>query len=400
MVFEILPAVLLWLVTAWRAPSALRNPRKRPLWTAFFALSVVMTVRPLPVAHALDRLAHVDNLSFLIKHLSGILAAAAVLSFVNDMSERRTPGLKGVRLHTAVPVTAAAAITALFFVTPQPFEADDLLTDYAHDWRITAYGAVWTAYLSAALFSATRLCRRWGRQSGTGLLGYGLRCTGIGTAIGMVYAAHRIAALLLRHFDRNPVPAQLDDRISDLLLLGSLLFILTGSTLPALQRLRQWSRNYRDLLFLHPLWYSLTEAVPSVRLDPPCGRAAERLHLRGVHVRLYRRTIEIRDAILALSDHAPGALRDRARSHVAASGLTGAQAEAATEACWLAAACEARLRGDPAPGGPPLPVTTDGGRDLPSEIEALRRLATAYDSDLTKAFIADLDRMRTVETST
>jgi len=399
MVIEILPAVLLWSVTVWRAPSAIRNPRKRPLWTAFFALSVVMTVRPLPVAHTVDRLAHVGNLSFLIKHLSGILAAAAVLSFVNDMSERRTPGLKGVRLHTAIPVTAAAAIAALFFATPQPFEADDLLTDYAHDWRITAYGVVWTTYLSAALFSATRLCRRWGRQSGTGLLGYGLRCTGIGTAIGMVYALHRIAALLLRHFDRNPVPARLDDRISDLLLFGSLLFILTGSTLPALQRLRRWSRDYRDFLFLQPLWYDLTEAVPSVRLDPPRSRAAERLHFRDVHVRLYRRTIEIRDAILALSDHAPGSLRDRARSHVAASGLTGARAEIAAEACWLAAAREARLRGDPPPGGPPPSATTDGGCDLPSEIKALRQLATAYDSELTKAFITDLDRTRTAETS-
>ncbi|MCG3039002.1 hypothetical protein L7D48_00175 [Streptomyces sp. S1A] len=394
---DVLPALLLWSVTAWRAPSAWRDRRKRTLWTVFLALSVVMTVRPLPVAHAMDRLLHVNNLSFLVKHLCGIVAAAAVLSFVNDMSERRTPGLKGARLHAAVPATAAAAITALFFATPQPFEATDILTDYADDWRIAAYGTVWTAYLGTALLSATRLCRQWGRQSGTGLLEYGLRCTGAGTAVGMLYTAHRIVALLLNHFGRNPVPARLDDRVSDLLLLGSLLLILVGSTLPALQRLRQWWRDYRDLLSLHPFWYSLTEAVPSVRLDPPRSRTAERLHLRDAHVRLYRRTIEIRDAMLALGDYTSRTLLDRARSHVEANELTGARADVAAEACRLAAAREAKLRGEPASGEHHPP--TGGGRDLPSEIEALKQLAEAYASDLTKAFVADPDRTRTAETS-
>lgn len=175
-----------------------------------------------------------------------------------------------------------------------------------------------------------------------------------------------------------------------MLLFASLLFILYGSTLPAFRRLRQWWRDYRNLLQVHPLWFSLTEAVASVRLDPPRGKTAELLAPRNAHLRLYRRTIEIRDAILALSEHAPEHLREQARAHVSASGLIGAQAEVATEACWLRAARAARLRQEPISGDRRVPAS--GGRDLPSEIQALKQLAAAYDSELARAFTAGLDR--------
>ena len=152
-----------------------------------------------------------------------------------------------------------------------------------------------------------------------------------------------------------------------------------------------------ELLQLYALWFSLTEAVPSVRLDPPRGRTFEILHPRHAHERLYRRTIEIRDAVLALSDHASSSLRYQARAHVMASGLIGAQADVAAEACWIIGAKESRQRNEPS-SGEPLPPAS-GGRDLPSEIHALKQLARAYDSDLTRTFAAKLDRARTLETT-
>lgn len=387
---DIIPAITLWMVTAWRAPAAWRDSSKRALWSAFFFLAVAMTMRPVFITASVDALFHVNNLTALCKHLSGIVAANAVLTFVHNMAEEKATGLKAPRLHIAMPIAAAATITVLFFATPQPREATDLLTDYAADWHIAVYGVVWNAYLGAALFSATRLCWRWGRQPDTGLLGRGLRYTGIGTTIGMAYAAYRVISVTLRFLGRNPIPAHVDETFSGLLLFSSLLFIVGGSTLPAVRRLHRWSRDYRDLLQLYPLWRSLTEAVPSVRLDPPRGRTAERLRLRRTHDRLYRRTIEIRDAILTLSDHAPGALRAKARSHVAAQGLIGAQAEVAAEACWLVAARNSRLHAEP-PSGERHPPAS-GGRDLPSEIQALRQLARAYSSELTRTFAAENGR--------
>lgn len=183
---DTVPAVLLWAVTLWRAPSARQSPAKRSLWIAFLSLAVAMTVRPVAISTSTDDLLGVNNVSFLIKHLCGIAAASSVLSFVNDMSEEKNERLQASRLHIAIPIGTAAAITVLFFLTPQPVEVNDLLADYADDGRIAAYGVIWTAYLGAALFSGTRLCWQWGRQPGTGLLGRGLRVTGIGTAIGIV----------------------------------------------------------------------------------------------------------------------------------------------------------------------------------------------------------------------
>ncbi|MEU1906556.1 MAB_1171c family putative transporter [Streptomyces hygroscopicus] len=392
--FNTLPAVMLWMVAACRAPAAWRDRDKRPLWAAFFFLAVVMTIRPVGVATSLDSYVGIHNVAALIKHLSGLGAMHAVLVFVYRMSEQSAIGLKMRRPHVAVPITAGAAISVLFFATPQPHEATDLLTDYATDSRIAAYGVLWTALLGAALVGATHLCWLWGRQPGTGLLGRGLRITGIGTTIGMAYAIHRIAILILRYLGYTPIPAHADQAISSILLSSALLLIVAGSTLPALPRLRRWTRDYRDLLQLYPLWHSLTEAAPSVRLDPPRGLAAERLRLRHTHDRLYRRTIEIRDAILTLSDHASAALRDQARAHVAAHGLTGAHAEIAAEACWLAAA-KHRLHNEPASGEHHPPAS--GGRDLASETQALKALAAAYDSDLTRAFITQRSHARTPE---
>lgn len=392
---DTLPAVLLWLVTAWRTPAAWRDSGKRVLWAAFLALAVAMTLRLSSIAAPVDAALRVNNLSSLGKHLGGIVAAHAVLTFVHNMAEEKASGLKSSRLHLLVPVGAAVIITVLFFATPQPREAVDLLAEYATDWRIAAYGAVWTGYLGAALCSASRLCWRWGRQPGTGLLGRGLRLTGMGTTIGIVYAAHRVTFVILGFLGHSVMPAETSEAISGLLLFTALIFIVTGSTLPAAGRLHRWSREYRDVLQLYALWLSLTEAVPDVRLDPSRRRASEILHLRHVHDRLYRRTIEIRDAVLALSDHAPSSLRDQARAHVAASGLIGAQADIAAEACWISGAKQARQASEPS-SGEALPPAS-GGRDLPSEIHALKQLARAYDSDLTRAFAAKLDHARTLE---
>ncbi|WP_063728805.1 MAB_1171c family putative transporter [Streptomyces sp. RTd22] len=394
---DTVPAVLLWLVTACRAPAAWRDRDKRALWAAFFFLSVVMTIRPVKVASSVDTLVHIPNFAALIKHLSGLGATHAVLVFVHTMSEQSTAGLKARRSHVAVPIAAGFIISALFFATPQRREATDLLTEYAADGRIATYGVLWTTMLGMALISATALCWRWGRQPDTGLLGHGLRLTGIGTTIGMAYAVHRIAMVTLRYLGYAPISPRTDQGISSLLLGSALIFIMFGSTLPALPRLLRWWRDYRDLLRLYPLWHSLTEVVPSVRLDPPRGITAERLTLRHTHQRLYRRNIEIRDAILDLRNRTSGALRDQAIAHVTSRGLTGAYADIAAEACWLAAVKDSRFRGKPTRGEHHPPAS--GGRDLASEIPALKALAAAYHSDLASDFTAQCTSARPPETN-
>ncbi|MFI1591906.1 MAB_1171c family putative transporter [Streptomyces halstedii] len=381
---SLIPAALLWIVTVWRAPAAWHVPAKRALWVAFFALSIAMTIRPDGVSSALDSWLGIHNVATLCKHLAGITAAYAVLTFVYDIAQEQATSLRGSRPRIVVPLAAGAGLTLLFFAAPQPREATDLLTDFADDWRIAVYGVIWSSYLGTALVSATRLCRRWGRLPGAGLLGRGLRITGMGTALGIVYAGHRVLALTLRYFGLTPLSPRTDENVSSALLFGALVFILAGSTLPVVRRLHQWGRAHLALTRLYPLWLELTAAVPSVRLDPPRSRRADALLFRHTRRRLYRRGIEIRDAILDLGDHASPALRSEAARHVAEKGLIGAQAEIYAEACWIARAKEARKNGDARVGEHTAPAS--GGKDLRSEVEALRHLATAYESALVREF--------------
>jgi hypothetical protein len=138
-------------------------------------------------------------------------------------------------------------------------------------------------------------------------------------------------------------------------------------------------------------------AADKVKASSALGTPSEGVCTAAGPPQVSSRAIEIRDAVLALSDHASNSLRDQARAHEMASGLIGAQADIATEACWIIGAKESRQRNEP-PSGEPLPPAS-GGRDLPSEIHALKQLARAYDSDLTRTFAAKLDRARTLETT-
>ncbi|WP_416484268.1 MAB_1171c family putative transporter [Streptomyces sp. CL12] len=382
--FDFVPAFLLWAVTIWRALPTFRRREGLSLWIAFAALSVAMTLRPGAATVAVDHHLHITNLSFLLKHTCGIIAAAAVLAFVADMAEAKG-NFRPSRMHRAVPIVTVALLAGMFFATPQPVEADDLLTDYANHATILGYGLAWTVYLGTALSSATALCWRWGRRPGSGLVGRGLLLTGAGTAIGLLYAAHRVFALVLKYNGRSLLGDQEDKTTSTRLLFAALLLIMLGSTLPAVPRITRRLRAHWCLARLYPLWRTLTDAVPASRLHPPAGRLADAMSPRRSHDRLYRRTIELRDAILTLSAYTTPVIRARAYNHALASGLIGAQADVAAEACWLAVARERCLRGDPLSGETVPPAS--GGRDLSTEIRALINLSTAYRSHPTQSFL-------------
>ncbi|GHE54044.1 MAB_1171c family putative transporter [Streptomyces cellulosae] len=381
---DAIPAALLWAVTLWRARSAFQRPERLSLWLAFAALALAMTVRPVAIASAVDGHLHVTNLSFLVKHICGTVAAAAVLTFVADMAESKT-GMRASRLHKAVPVVTVVLLAACFFATPQPHQAEDLLTDYADHATIVAYGVVWTSYLGAALFSATMLCFRWGRRPDSGLVGRGLILIGSGTAVGLIYAVHRIVALVVDYAGSSLLGKNTDHALSTGLLFIALLLIVLGSTLPAFPRILARVRAHRQLVGLYPLWRTLTDAVPDTRLETPPTQLVDALDPRRTHQRLYRRTIEIRDAILTLADHAPAELRGRAYDHATSFGFIGAHADITAEACWLAVAREERLRGVTASGEAMPPAS--GGRDLATEIRALTTLSAAYHSRATEDFL-------------
>lgn len=127
----------------------------------------------------------------------------------------------------------------------------------------------------------------------------------------------------------------------------------------------------RLLRDLRPLGSALRAAVPDAgRIDAPPGA-------RGARARLYRRVIEIRDAMLALRPYQDPAVRPAAVAGARAAGLVGDELDACVEAAIIAAALAGRKAGRPAPhrAGDTGRPGVRGGADLAGDAAWLARVS-------------------------
>ncbi|MEK8142364.1 DUF6545 domain-containing protein [Streptomyces sp. M10(2022)] len=247
-----------------------------------------MTIRPDGVSSALDSWLGIHNVTTLCKHLAGITAAYAVLTFVYDVAQEQATALRGSRPRIAVPLAAGVGLTLLFFAAPQPgkpptFSPTSPTTGVSPS--TASSGPATSVRLSSVPLDcagdgvasrsrppgARASDHRHGDSSGDRLRG--APRTGLGASLPRLDAA---------------IP-RTDENVSSALLFAALVFILAGSTLPVVRRLHQWGRAHLALTRLYPLWLELTAAVPSVRLDPPRSRRADALLFRHTRGRLYRR---------------------------------------------------------------------------------------------------------------
>ncbi|MEV7121166.1 MAB_1171c family putative transporter [Kitasatospora griseola] len=385
----------LWAITFWRAPGAVRKKEKRALWAAFLVLAVEMCFADDSAGLWLDRTVGINCFSALLKHTSAVTAAAFVLVFLSRAAASSTASTRPAgRLRAGIFVPAATCVTviAFFALADRPHEAVDLLTTYPRDPWVLAYTLTWTAYFGWAMFTAAKLSLQWSRRPGPALLRRGLRLICAGTTIGIGYAVHRTSMLVFGRLDIHPLAAETESALNALLALVPLLLISTGSTLPMYPKASGAVRQYFSLLRLYPLWDHLTEAVPHARYDRRRHLFHDALDLRGVRGRLYRRTIEIRDAILVLNGAAPVSMRLHAADHVENAAPAGTAAGLAAEACWLRAAREAQIAGLARSGD--LEAPTHSGADLEAEVALLLALSDAYFSDLATTFAqARLERL-------
>jgi hypothetical protein len=385
--------VLLWITVAWRGLKVWRKGQDRTLWWAFLGLAVMMTLR-LPGGKALDQALGIIDFSYLLKYLfGGILASGALLAFLRKVSGS-PDGPTARRRRIALSGATALVMSILFFAELQPYETPVIFADPVASYAFVVYTLLFLGYLTASLLEGMRVCWRWGDNSSGRSLGRGLRIVGVGLAAGVLYAIMRAATVTTRVHGNGVFPGDIDDYLCTAFLLAALVLIVVGTSLPALDALRGWRKKRAALLQLRPLWLDLTEAIPSVRLQAPRSAVAERLDPRDVHHRLYRRGIEIRDAALTLSGYATLDILDAAELHVEERGLFGAQAAVAVEACWLAAARQAKLSGAQ-PDNTAEHQPAGGGRDLRSEVVALLLLSDAYHSQIVRDFL-DADH-RTME---
>ncbi|MDH6119516.1 hypothetical protein ABH930_004273 [Kitasatospora sp. GAS204A] len=355
---HLLVLAMLWLVTAWRLPAAVRNPRQRTLWTAFAALAVSITLGLPAITDWVDTASGVHNVVMVIKHLIGLVACDGVLAFVTATTRPESaPRLR--RLQLAVLFAAQAGLVVSFCLLRHTVEVADFFQDYPGSVPVAVYELTFAGYLGSAMGFASWLFGTSARRAAAGWLRTGLRVLGAGTTAGFCYAALRVCQVVL----------QLDDR--PMFLRASLLYdiewtaialILLGSSIPAVGSAWTALRAWRTARRLRPLWAALTTAVPEVVLTAPLGRSPR--------VLLHRRVIEIRDASLVLAGYADEELRERVARQA------GADRPELAEALLLRA-CGAQKLAGRFPGHQAAPQPTESFAELDFEAETRRLLSLA-----------------------
>ena len=366
---ELLGALALWLVIFLRAPSALRSRQARMLLLSVVGIAGSITVYLDPVTAVLNRNFVFAQSCGLAMNLWGVLSAALILDFVLAAIAHRRPWL----VYGLMVATSAVLVT--LNATSDPYAG--CVSSIFVPWYSPYWWLLIAAHLVAVIPCAI-LCGQHGyRAREDRSLRTGLFILASGFASSAVFWTVVLGYLLFR-------PKWLGALFP--LNIGVTAWLMTaGTALPLALELRNLARNMSELWRLWPLWRDLVEATPQVALDMPRRRWRDLAGgERAVYLRLYRRVIEIRDAMLILQDYVDAETLTRARQHVSERGGD----EAAVTACWLEAARRAKLGGGQ-PSATPAEFSAWPGDDLRAEIGFLLKVAQARTTSAVASFLAD-----------
>lgn len=358
-------AIALWVVLALRAPGALRSRPQRRLLIAVAGLALSITVYLDPITAVLNRTYVFGQSCGIVMNIWGVISSAFILDFVLAALAKRRP----------LPVYGGAAVVsaALVLLNTGPVPQAGCVVSISVPWYSPFWWLLCVAHVVAVLPCAL-LCARYARRAATPALRAGLRLLAAGFASSTVFWSFVVLGYLLTDWPWLGSIFSLNIGITAWLM-------VLGVSVPLVAHARKRGEHLRSLRALEGLWRELTAAVPHVQL--PTSRAQR----WSVDLRLYRRVIEIRDALLILRDYIDRDTVDAARRHALAAAEPAA-VEAIATACWLAAAEAAKARGvEPRPAQGERPADKDAsGDDWTDELSFLEELAEARHTPLVARF--------------
>jgi hypothetical protein len=366
-------AVLLWLAVIYEAVSLTQqrsNRARRALLLTLVALALAATFFAPSVYVATQDLTGVPNLADLIARCAVLLASFGAQSLLLHLTQEPIAAIRMSRRRAVALASTMVLLVVLFMLAPVHVTGTLRLTsDFGGSPWVIGYLVVFAGYLGIALVDVLRGGLRYAPKAGTPI-SMALRLIAIGCGFGLLYVAEKIGYLIAVLLGSSP-SAAVESSVARMLAVVGGLFVLVGSLVPALYP--AWRRTvhrvsaYRAHRELHPLWSALRELHPEIALDPASSDFRDRLRVRDLDFRLYRRIIEIRDGRLALRPFLDADVARRSREDALRRGLTGNDVEAAVEAGVLAAGIEnARKKRQPATV---LAASQDGGKDFMSEVE-------------------------------
>ena len=285
MILAVALLVLLWGATVVRLPTLWRDQRQRALWASVCAIALAKTVSFPPIAERVG--------VPILPHLLGVTSAFFLLRFIALVTGT------GVRARQfALLVTVLLTLVGFDLVAGGIDTEADLLA-HEQGWAVVAYWVVLEAYLGTVLVTTSGLFWRISGQAPAGLPRVGLRVTAGGTALVACYAALK-GSLILANNLGAPIAFARVEPIGMSVQTSGLILTIAGLLVPATRRARAAYAASRSLLVLRPLWKAMRDAFPEVILFTPRRAVVELAGVDDVHLRLYRRVIEIRDGLLAL----------------------------------------------------------------------------------------------------
>ncbi|GDY30484.1 MAB_1171c family putative transporter [Gandjariella thermophila] len=376
-------AVASWITFLYKASGLLRPLRRNPalvvLCVNFALLGAIFTVSTPAVSAALDAILGLPNVAAFCIHMSVVAYSFAVQAMLLFWTYPPALARLRVRRRLLVLGPVLATMVTLFVLAGARERYRDFLLDNAGRPLVTAYLLFYVVTLAVALVVTARMSWQFARLAGRPWLRRGLRLNTVGAITALGYCAVRVADVVGTWAGANPGAWEF---LVPLFAGAGTLVTICGLTLPAwgprLSALYRWVREYRTYHRLYPLWAALYRAVPAIALHPPASRLADRLSVRDLDLRLYRRVIEIHDGRLALRPWFDPDVAATAERQARLAGLTGEELAATVEAAKLAAALRARAAGRPT-HAPAAPAADPAGRsDLRGETDRLVRVATAF----------------------
>lgn len=293
-------ALLLWVIvlSKFRGSVVARSGSAHWLLATFFCLALGATLFVRSLGTWLEAAAGLQLQEPLAR--SSVLVAAfcaqVLLAQLSHVDDRREKVVSGTLLAGALSV-----VWWTFALGPSPSTAR-FGSQAQMSGRMTLFISAFLVYLAYAVTRLLVGCVRYSRSAPL-VMRRGLRLMAAGCVSGLGYVAVKLSAVTLRHLDA-PMTYAVESSIGRLLAVLAGVLVAVGASLPTLavgwRQLNEWYTDYQAHRRLYPLWKAMTTAVPEIALDPPSGRVVDALRVRQVHLRLYRRIIELRDVWLHL----------------------------------------------------------------------------------------------------
>ncbi|MER0477469.1 MAB_1171c family putative transporter [Streptomyces sp. Edi2] len=359
----------LWGVALARAPQGVRDREQRTLWFAILMIALAMSTHLEPVTTALAHVAPDAHWIDMTTHLFGIIDAAAVLWFIC--------GAAGRHRHTALVFSAAITVVTTLVILDSnapPHARNAIIPSPATPSVPDIYWWIFFSFHLVADSTCGFVCWSYSRSDAPRLLRYGLRLFGTSMLLADLLWVLKLAYVQTRSAAFVPLFSPVTGIEA--------LFMAVGMALPVLAQVRDRWRDGRSYRELAPLWLDLTTATPDVVLGP--GQRFQSM-LVPLQLRLYRRVIEIRDAMIVLRNYVTPSALDLAHQHITDQAIPSPLGQAHITACWLTAALQAMSSGT-APQSQTANLAGPSTNDLTEEINHLLQIAEAYKSPTVHAY--------------